>query len=282
MTSEPENKISYIKSRYLNPTRPAQILNYPHSCRVEVSRDIRWHTQDMLRPVSQAALNANPSSRIKYLAIPKRHCRWTIACSVISSPVKQVSKAAAFAKTTARTKELAKPRQLHRNFVPESPKLHVFSIGQPGEVWKVSEAAKSTDPSRWPRTQSLTVSHRPTEGVVHERPAETEISPAALRATAVGRLLDLAEPKESLLEKEPPYAIGGPSSITLVPKAALTAYANDRVKQLGEPRPLPSGYRADGPAERPVTRGALHYKASDRTNKLAIPIERANLYEQLL
>jgi len=273
MTTDHGFMTSYIKTKYLDPARPVEVIRAPScNCRVKMPPAMMYHiVDDDITCESLAARgNVNASNRLTDLAKPKKcHCRSEVVCDELSSPVRQVCRAALSAVATPRTVEISQPRPLHKDFIPDCPKMHVYSIGRPNETYKVSEAAKSTDPSSWPRAQDLAVSHRPTERVVHERPAETEISPAALKARASARLKKLAEPRESSLPKQPPYAIGGPSVITLIPREALEFKTTERLQLLAEYVPLPEDYTVERSPEWPVSKAAQEYWPTDRIKLLA-------------
>uniref|UniRef100_UPI00398F6456 sperm microtubule associated protein 2-like n=1 Tax=Pristiophorus japonicus TaxID=55135 RepID=UPI00398F6456 len=171
-------------------------------------------------PVRRKTMRALPSSRIYELAKPKQvHKDWLPDRSVYTT----ISENVLYGTTSSRTDMLAK----HKTHIPP-PARKSYLWDYPYWDHEISETAKTVKPTN--RIVKLATPKGDYAGFVHNRPLDQLLSEIALNYTATERIQELAKPKIRIapIKAEDPFEIS---------EAAKNAVASARLQQLALPYP---------------------------------------------
>ncbi|XP_067871985.1 sperm microtubule associated protein 2-like [Heterodontus francisci] len=173
-------------------------------------------------PVSPKTMKARPSSRIRELAKPKQpHKDWQPGRSVYSAV--RINEDILTATSSDRTDQLAQ-HKAHIDPPVRTSYLWDYPYWDP----EISEGAKTISPSN--RILELAKPKGNYEGYVPSRPLEQPVSESSLNYTATERIQELAKPKVRTVvtKSEDPFEISA---------AAKNAVATPRLEQLAVPIP---------------------------------------------
>ncbi|XP_059867722.1 sperm microtubule associated protein 2-like [Delphinus delphis] len=221
-------------------------------------------------------------------------------------PIRPVSRNALKAQLTKRLENLAQPKEVSHEYVPNRVQYY-YSCGRESVIWEIPSPALLGQPSK--RIQKLAQPNRFKKGYLINRPfsdylrdslqisdpsprilqlsipkvtnpnyvpprsTKTKIATSALTAVATPRTVDLAYPRIKIeglcFERE---RIEMP--IRPISCAALLAKPSSRILALAKPRPLHQDYLPPRDAYWPVSCAAIHSKISPRIQELANPNTR--------
>jgi len=273
-----EKKSNYKRNDESSRIRIAQLARPKISKAVweTIEPPIVWGNQEPMKPLSKAAVLAQPSQRIGELSTPKRNFQldhpskcsrhyYLHSCgrsSVIWDVNTNIN-----TRISRRLEELSEPKKLHQAY-SEDRTSYVLSCGRSSPIMMVSEGAKKA-PQRT-RTSDLSKPKEFHRDYQIPREVEWPVSQAAKKAQTSARIESLATPKD---RKEGPVR----SPEWVVSKGARYAKAGSRVLELAQPKKLTESYRPNRDVEWRVPRSALHATATSRMNELATPIIRATM-----
>ncbi|XP_048470262.1 theg spermatid protein [Rhincodon typus] len=173
-------------------------------------------------PVKRQAMRAQPSSRIRELAKPKQlHKDWQPSKSVYSTT--PMGDDMMYDVISSRTEELAKHKTYH-----EPPARKSYLWDYPFWDHQISEEAKTISPTE--RLVELAKPKGDYAGYVPRRPVDEPVSDAAMSYIATERIGELAKPKIRAVatKSENPFEIS---------ESAKNAVATPRLEQLSLPLP---------------------------------------------
>ncbi|XP_072450295.1 uncharacterized protein [Chiloscyllium punctatum] len=173
-------------------------------------------------PVKGQAMRARPSSRIRELAKPKQlHKDWRPSKSVYSTI--QTDDDMTYDVMSSRMEDLAKHKTYH-----EPPARKSYLWDYPFWDHQISEEAKSISPTE--RIVELAKPKGDYAGYVPSRPVDEPVSDAAMNYTVTERVEELAKPKirAAATKSENPFVIS---------ESAKNAVATPRLEQLALPLP---------------------------------------------
>ncbi|XP_033125434.1 testicular haploid expressed gene protein-like [Anneissia japonica] len=255
-------------------------LASPKTCKTNwltaVGPNLVWGNQEMMWPLTNGALNAEPTGRLIELSIPKKDFRnpkdgkkhiHVYSCGR-NSVIWEVSPLAMRSNGTERLTNLAQYKKLPVAYQQDRA-THALSCGRSSPIWSVSNAAKKAVEKE--RIESLARSKTPHRDYLPAREVETIVGGAAKRAVASPRLEYLANPKSRPV---------GPfrDSIWPVSASVLKASVSPRQLELSKPKSVAEGYQPARSIQWEVKRSAKRAVATSRTNELAQPITRETMH----
>ncbi|XP_052773156.1 testicular haploid expressed gene protein-like isoform X2 [Mya arenaria] len=270
-------------------------LSQPKEPKVEwytsVGPHVRWGTQEMIWPVKPEALRADSTERLETLALPKvnflkgdniNRSQFFYSCGR-SSVLWKVRDSAKRSTSTERLNILAEPKRAHnefkedRNFrkythaekltFPNIPQFK-YSCGRQSPIWATKSMPSGGGDREY--TSELAKHKRPHRDFKPEKPIQTTIPHAALKAEATERLLTLSTPKPRPDGpfREPDWE---------VPGSAKNATASSRCLELARPKPAVDGYLLPRDEQWGVTKAAKRASSTGRIDELSRPIVRATM-----
>lgn len=236
---------------------------------------LEWGNQEMMWPVSDAALNADSTPRLENLATPKKNFRsasdYKKAIYVHScgreSVIWDVSPMAKKASPSQRVNGLAQSKNPPSSYQEDRAK-HAFSCGRQSPVWQVSGAARGA--KERVRLEGLSRPKTPHRDYIPPREVESVVTSNAKNATASSRLETLARPKS---RPEGPFR----EPMWPVMPLAKSANPSSRQLELAKPKGIPDGYQAPRATINDIKRSARRAIATSRTQELSRPIMRATM-----
>ncbi|XP_064414945.1 sperm microtubule associated protein 2-like [Latimeria chalumnae] len=238
---------------------------------------IVWGNQELITPITTAALNAKASERIISLAKPKRNyqqsadksrplfhysCgRPSVICEVPLAAIKAIS--------SERLKKLAEPKKRTVEYWKQRS-LDTSEYGSP--IWTVSSAAKSVKTTK--HTVQLAQPKPLHKDYASDREVESHVTNAAKNAEASERVEQLSNPKSR--EDFLCFEIG-PMEVPIRPvsKAATFFVATPSVIQLSKSKKLAPECVPE--CVLPISEAAKHAIATSRTKELSRPMTRTNV-----
>ncbi|XP_065648861.1 sperm microtubule associated protein 2-like isoform X2 [Hydra vulgaris] len=236
-----------------------------------------WGNQELMRPISKAALKCQTSNHLLSLAVPKKNfqtdhpekcCRDYFAYSCgRSSVIWQVQPSAMKANASKRIEELSRPKSVPSGY-EEDRLSYVLGCGRSSPIWTVNKSALGSNaPERvneLARPKSLHRSYKPSREVAWL------ISDAAKNAKTPPSIESLSRPKErlDLPSRDPEWVIK---------KSTLSAHTTARVEDLSKPKKLIDRYIPNRDVEWKVSHAALNAKPTERVKGLAVPLLRDDM-----
>ncbi|XP_064601513.1 sperm microtubule associated protein 2-like [Liolophura sinensis] len=236
---------------------------------------VTWGDQSTIEPISSAALKAEASERVRYLATPKRNHQgedelnrplYFYSCGR-ASQLLETSPTAQKAEASARVQALATPKSTHPQFT-ENRRQFEYSCGRSSVLWEVSKPAMKCGD----RERTLYLARYKDVHSQYQRPREVQsvVSPATLSAKASPHTENLAQAKvrDSGQYRDPEWQVS---------ESAKTANASSRSVELAKPKGFAEGYLFEREVQWPVSRSAKRAVATTRISQLAQPIVRASM-----
>uniref|UniRef100_A0A8D2DG47 Sperm microtubule associated protein 2 like n=1 Tax=Sciurus vulgaris TaxID=55149 RepID=A0A8D2DG47_SCIVU len=212
-------------------------------------------------------------------------------------PICPISESALKAQLTKRLKDLAHPKQVSQHYVPNRAQYY-YSCGRESVIWTIPHSALLIQPSKRiqslaqpnrfkrlslqvpdpsPRILRLSIAKSVDPNYVPPKNIETKISASALSAIATPRILDLAHPKIKL---EGLYYERQKSEMPIRPvsPAAMIATPSSRTIDLAKSKPVHQDYLPARDARWPVSYAATHSEISPRIQELANPSSRVPMH----
>uniref|UniRef100_A0A8C0HSV3 Theg spermatid protein like n=1 Tax=Balaenoptera musculus TaxID=9771 RepID=A0A8C0HSV3_BALMU len=225
-------------------------------------------------------------------------------------PIRPVSRNALKAQLTKRLENLAQPKEVSHQYVPNRVQYY-YSCGRESVIWEIPSPAlfcqpskriqKLAQPNRFkkgnlinrpfsdylrdslqisdpsPRILQLSIAKATNPNYVPPKSTETKIATSALTAVATPRTVDLAHPRIKIeglcFERE-----RSEMPIRPISCAALLAKPSPRILALAKARPLHQDYLPPRDAYWPVSCAAIHSKISPRIQELANPNTRTPVH----
>ncbi|XP_071947973.1 sperm microtubule associated protein 2-like [Antedon mediterranea] len=255
-------------------------LATPKTCKsnwlTSVGPKLVWGNQEMMWPLSNGALNAEPTVRLSQLSTPKKDFRnpgdgkkhiHVYSCGR-NSVILEVSPLAMRSNGSKRLTNLSQFKKLPVAYREDRAK-HAFSCGRESPIWSVSNAARQAAEKE--HLEMLARSKTPHRDYLPAREIETTVGAAAKRAVASARLETLANPKA---RSQGPFR----DSIWPVSSSVMKASISPRQLELSKPKSLVDGYLPARSIAWEVKRSAKRAIATSRTTELARPIMRDTMH----
>ncbi|XP_067824729.1 sperm microtubule associated protein 2-like [Heptranchias perlo] len=198
--------------------------------------------------------------RFVYLSEPKKLAEGYVSSS--SSPIWPVSPRTMRATPTDRILELAKPKQLHKDWRPSRPPYSTVGISE--DVLTASNSPRSDELAR----HKTYIDPPARKSYLWDYPFwDNEISEEAKTRTPTDRILELAKPKG----RYPGYIHSRPVDQP-VSETALNYTATERIQELAKPKSHIAAVKTDNPFE--ISEAAKNAVATPRLQQLALPFPR--------
>ncbi|XP_060576461.1 sperm microtubule associated protein 2-like isoform X2 [Ruditapes philippinarum] len=282
------------KSMYASsPTRERLLqLSQPKEPKTEwytsVGPHLRWGTQEMIWPIKKETLERGSTERLDLLALPKvnfmkgdkvNRSQFFYSCGR-SSVIWRVQNEGKESGASGRLEVLAEPKRTHKEFKDDRGKTYAekvtfpniplfkYSCGRPSPILGVDPKAASA--GERPYVNQLAKHKTPHKDFKPERPIQTPISHAAMKAEASERIMSLSTPKprDDGPFREPKWGVS---------TSAKNATATSRCLELARPKGAVDEYKLPRDEQWQVTRAAKRAASSSRIEELSKPIVRATM-----
>lgn len=246
---------------------------------------LRWGDKDSMWQITEAAKKAQCGKRTQNLSHPKKDFKnhdhevhlYTYSCGR-SSPLRETRIQKAI--TTERIDQLARPKTLPTI----AGKLWTYSCGRESPIWRTRKPAVSRPSEHDERLALPKLNHR---SFVQNRElkADGRLNQKFMKkltdrgdAICTDRLAQLSEPKANKRNEQNFFSENAPErSIRPVGAATINCTASSRVEELSKPNDKRYEHYKQDQFSWPVSKGALKYTISDRTDTLAKPVIRPSM-----